>query len=330
MREPPPAPEAPAAPDAPGAGTPRRAVRITGAGLALLGLATGTATVAVHTGNNRLFLLLGAMVALLLVDAVAGAWNLRNVTASRRLPYEAHAGRGAGGTLVVENRRRALPALGVQVADAGGAAHTASALLPAGTAMACPATWSFVDRGEARLPWIRLSSSFPFGLLEHRLDLPRPATLVVYPAVGVTAPASAVRLAGGVPRPDDRRQGGTDDLLGLRTWQPGDPLSRVHWPTSARIGRPMLALRGGEADEVVVVEVPDLSDPEAWEDALSDACGQVVHHTRLGRSVGLRVGRRAWPAARGDVHRRRLLVALALQPRRPSAEGPANTPRSAR
>ena len=35
--------------------------------------------------------------------------------------------------------RRALPALGVQVADAGGAAHTASALLPAGTAMACPA-----------------------------------------------------------------------------------------------------------------------------------------------------------------------------------------------
>ena len=325
MTVPAPGPVAPVPPDAAGARAARpaarRSVRVTGAGLALLGLAAGTGTVALHTGNNRLFLLLASMVVLLLLDGVLGAWNLRNVTGSRRLPYEAHAGRAAAGTFLVENRRRAMPALAVRVEDAGGCAQASCALVPAGGAMSCPATWSFAERGEKRLPGLRLSSAFPFGLLEHRVDLPRPAELVVFPSIGVAAPATAARLAGGVPRLDDRRQGGTDDLLGFRAWEPGDPLSRVHWPTTARVGRPMLAVRGGEADEVVVVEVPDLPDPEAWEEALTHACGQVVHHARLGRSVGLRVGRRGWPAARGDAHRRRLLSVLALQPRRAPVDG---------
>ncbi|MBN1334800.1 MAG: DUF58 domain-containing protein [Deltaproteobacteria bacterium] len=313
--------------DAPGRRAIRRSTRATSVGLALLCLAAGTGGVAVHTGNNRLFLLLAAMLALGVLDVVLGTWNLRNVTATRRLPFEAHAGRGASGTLVIENRRRALPALAVHLEDSGGVARATCAALPAGATLACPATWRFAERGEVRLAGLRLASRFPFGLLEHRVDLSRPATLVVFPSVGVARSISATRVAGGVPRPDDRRPGGIDDLLGLRAWEPGDPISRVHWPLSAKAGRPMLAIRGGEADEVVVVEVPDLPDPEAWEEALRQASGQVTHHMRLGRSVGLIVGRRAWAAARGDAHRRRLLTSLALQPHR-TPRGSARAPGS--
>ncbi len=305
----------------PSAPSQRLRRHLTASGACALLLACITAAAALHTGNNRLQLVLGAMLAAWLVELVLGPWNLRNLRPSRRLPDELHAGQRASGSLVLENPRRMLPAVAVRLVDRGdGATSVAVAWLSSGTALQLSASWHFPRRGRARQRALLLTSRFPFGLLEHRLELDRPADLLVYPASGGMPRRELVRTLGSHLADDDLladpRRGGAGDFLDLRPYQAGDPLRLVHWPTSARLGQPMVVVRGTDTDEQVLVELNEVPSSERWERAIREACGQVLHHCRLGRAVGLQLGRRRWPPRTGASQRRSLLRTLALLPRR--------------
>ncbi len=291
--------------------------RLLAPGWLLIGLASATAAAAIHTGNNRLYLVLGAMLALLTIELVLGSWNLRSLTAARRLPPELFAGQRARGEVVLGNPRRLLPAAGLRVRERGHGAQARAAWLGAGEQLALPVSWRFPARGEARLEGLELSSSFPFGLLEHRLVLSRPAPVLVFPAALGPPRGEAVSTAGSHQLDDDLvgpRGAGCGDFLDLRAYQPGDPPRLIHWPTTARLGRATVVVRGTESDEEVLVEIEQHQEPHRWERDISRACGQIMLHARMGRAVGLRVGTRSWPTRRGPSQHRSLLTALALLP----------------
>jgi uncharacterized protein (DUF58 family) len=297
--------------------------RLLGPGKVLLVLGLVVAVAAVHTGNNRLYLVLAGVVALTLTELLLGAWNLRNLTATRRLPAELFAGRGARGELLLDNPRRLLPAAAVLLRERGHGATGRAAWLGPGRRLALPVSWRFQARGSTQLEGLELISRFPFGLVEHRRLLPRPAPVLVYPAVAGLPGSSAIRTVGSHQRDDDLqapRGAGAGDFLDLREYQPGDPTRLIHWPTSARTGRPMLVVRGTDSDEEVLVELDRCGDPQGWERAISEACGQILHHVRLGRAVGLRVDRRSWPPRRSPGHHRGLLTTLATLPHSPDPE----------
>ncbi|MFH1467079.1 MAG: DUF58 domain-containing protein [Pseudomonadota bacterium] len=295
----------------------RRQLTGRGRGLVALGLLLGGA--ALWTANNQLFLVLGALGALLALDLVLGAWNLRGLQVARRLPPELYAGCRGLGHLLLCNRRRGLAAAALRLGerDCGEAAAEVAWVGPGGE-IEVPVAWRFPSRGAYQLCGIELSSRFPFGLLEHALLLPRPAEVLVWPAP-VSRHGADQRATSGSHRADDRRwdprRGGTGDFLDLRDYAPGDSPRQIHWPTSARLGRPMVVVRGREADEQVLVTLPEEEDPVRWERAIGDACGQVVQHVRRGHAVGLAVGPRTWPARRGSGQLRVLLTVLALLPR---------------
>lgn len=291
--------------------------RLRAPGRVLLLLAVATAAAAVHTGNNRLYLVLGGMLAILGLELILGAWNLRNLTVSRRLPPEVFANRRARGAVLLANPRRLLPAAGLQLRERGHQAHCGAAWLGPGEQLSIPVTWRFPARGHTQLDGLELRSRFPFGLLEHRRQVVRPTPVLVYPTALGQPGRDAQRTVGSHQRDDDLqdpRGGGTGDLLDLREYQPGDPIRLIHWPTTARLGRPMIVVRGSDSDEEVLVELGEQAGSHRWEQAISEACGQVLHHVRLGRAVGLRVGRRSWPPRRGAAQHRSLLTALALLP----------------
>jgi uncharacterized protein (DUF58 family) len=182
-----------------------------------------------------------------------------------------------------------------------------------------PVGWRFDERGPARLGAVEVRSTFPFGLAEHRVVLPAPADLLVYPR---PLPASAIgRHRRGAGDVQSERPGGAGDFLGLRRYRPGDNPMRVHWPTTARLDRLVVVERAAETDTAVEVEVKASDRPATWERELSRACGEVHRAFALGRSVGLllpAVGRepaRRMPPSVGGGWRRTLLDALARLPR---------------
>ena len=98
-----------------------------------------------------------------------------------------------------------------------------------------------VKRGEFSLGPVTLITGDPFGLFKMRRILETGGTVIVYPAI---APLKSFgRLPGDLPGGDVLHRPThqvTPNIAGVREYQPGDTLRRIHWPTSARLGRMMV------------------------------------------------------------------------------------------
>lgn len=293
-------------------------IRPTASGWVFLALLAGVAIAALNTGNNLLYLLLGLLCALLLLNNVLAEWNLRNLVVGRRLPGECFADQAVAGGLILGNGRRFLPAFSVELCEVeDGVARALFLALPCRAEVEAPATFRFRRRGWVHLSHLRVASAFPFGLLTRWQDIPLSADALVYPTREM-APRTADEHVSGAVREDDRRSGGTGEFLSLRPYEPGDPLRQVHWPSTARMGTPMVVVRCGEVADEIRVQVDDTVRGPAWEREIRRACGQADHHFRLGRAVGLQVGPTNWAPRTGEAWRRRVLTLLALLPESPA------------
>ena len=278
-------------------------------GWAAAGLGLCTALVAFASGNNSAFWLLAGLVALFLVDALAGTANLAGITAGRRLPADLYVGRRGHGSLVARNGAR-WGAYAIQLHDEEGEADAIAPSIPARGECACATAWTFHQRGASALGRLRVRSSWPFGLFERHRDLDVPAEILVYPPPlgGADLRGGALPGDGGAhdPRPGD------GDFAGIRPYVPGDPPRSLHWPTTARVGAPMVVARAGEATEQCVVRV-DPAAPDR-ERELGRACGEVLKAFNRGAVVGLDLPSRTYLPRLGDAWRRALLEALAREP----------------
>lgn len=199
-----------------------------------------------------------------------------------------------------------------------------------------------VRRGVFRLGPMRLRSSDPFGLFTFRRDIQKHTSIIVYPYT-VALPH--------FPLPEGRLPGGgaayrrthqvTTNVSGVRDYQPGDALNRIHWRTTARVRRLMskefeldpLAdvwmvvdmhrdVYGGRRPEeeglipVLALERPDiLLPPHAAEYAIAAAATLGNYMLRHDRALGLvSHAQKRWvlPADRGERQRDRMLELLAL------------------
>lgn len=310
----------------------RNRFRPTAAGWVFLTLLAGVTLAALNTGNNLLYLLLSLLLTLLLANNLLGEWNLRNLRLRRQLPVEAFAHRSAAGFLELRNPRRILPAFSLRLRDAPGDPHPGfesgtvrCTVVPCGGGLRAPVQWRFLRRGWCHLHKIRISSTFPFGLLERWRWIRLGDALLVYPELRAGHRTADTHITGASFH-DDRQRGGAGDFLGLREYRPGDPLRHVHWRTSARLGEPMVVERGHEVDDEVMVTLEATTDPSAWEHRIRRAAGQVEHHFHLGRAVGLTTPDTTLQPRRAEAHRRRMLTVLALLPGRESAVSPEEDP----
>lgn len=296
---------------APGSRDGWNGVRPTVAGvwymLVLLGLTIG----AVNTGNNLVYVVLAALLAVLVINNVLAEWNLRALIVGRTLPAELYAGEPATGRLVLSNPRRFGGAWRVEVEEQdGGRARVRFGCVDAGGTSEEPAIWMFQERGEARFSRVRIASNYPFGLVRRWRDLEVPGVLLVYPRPERGNAAEGGMGLGEATAVRASREG-VGELVGMRAYAPGDPVRRIHWPTSARSSVPMVMLRGAEGGGDVVIRLA--SDGEG---AIRRACGEVLLHTRRGDAVGLEIGEDRISPRTGAAQRRRLLTTLALLPLR--------------
>ncbi|HVR64734.1 MAG TPA: DUF58 domain-containing protein [Polyangia bacterium] len=295
----------------------------------LIGLA------AINAGLNLLFLVWGMMLCLILASGVLSELCLRQLEVRRSPPTNIHARAPYLMGIALTNNKRRVPSFSVEVEDLMDGRPIEKRCyflkLPAGRTQETAYRHVMPRRGRQQLSGLRLSTKFPFGLIQKSRDVTDPAELIIYPAL-VPVPEPLLR---GLPaehgrgRMRWRSRGG--DFFGLRDFRHGDDPRDIHWRTTARRGMPFV--RENEDDEgltatVLLDNAGDGGSAEAFEEAVSLAASVAAELLVRGYRVAFVARGLHIAGARGPGQNTRIMRALALiapaaaDGELPSATGP--------
>ncbi len=298
---------------------PPRRLRPTRAGWVFCALTFGVGFAALNTGNNLLYLVLSAMLGFLVLSGVLSESALRGVRVVRRLPREMFAELPALVALEIHNDQRRVPAFALVVEDsidAGGACVAAGRAFALRIEPGGHETRAYsmtpARRGPLAFSGFRIATRFPFGLFSKSLEIDAPRHMLVYPAVdrlaGMPVPVDAEDGGGGTPR-----GALAGEASGVREHRPGDPVRRIHWPSTLRTGT--LIVRSHEAEpqseHEIHLRTRDEHAGEAFEANVRWAASECVRLLESGARVGLRTDSLRIAAGDGALQRARLLSALA-------------------
>jgi uncharacterized protein (DUF58 family) len=256
----------------------------------LIGLA------AINAGLNLLFLVWGMMLFLVLASGVLSELCLRGLEVQRSAPPAIHAGAPYLMGIALSTRKRRLPSFSVEVEDLVGGRPIEKRCyflkLPAGRTQETAYRHLLAQRGRYRLSGLRLSTKFPFGLIQKSRDVADPVELVIYPAL-VKVPERLLRgfpAVHGQGRRKSRTRSG--DFFGLRDFRPGDDPRDIHWRTTARRGVPFV--RESEDDEgleatILFDNAGDDAPSVSFERAVSLAASVALALLQRGYRVGFGV-----------------------------------------
>ena len=161
---------------------------------------------------------------LVLASGVLSELCLRHLAVSRKVPAAIHAGSPYLMGISLSNRKRRLPSFSVEVEDlvAGKPLDKRCYFLklPAGRTQETAYRHQLSKRGRHQLTGFRLSTKFPFGLIQKSRDVADARELLIYPAL--------VRVPG-------RRTCASRGNTTLRTTSPTRPPPVIAAPTDTAI-----------------------------------------------------------------------------------------------
>ena len=299
--------------DRPWTGSPIIRLRTAGTVYTLLTIMLGV--VAVNSGNNLLYLLTALLLGYMLASGVAGRRNIMGARAALELPDEIYAGIPFEASIRVENPRSAplhMIEVTVRLEEGEGVAPRAFfGVVPPHGAASRGVVLTLPRRGTVRVA-LEVSSVFPFDFFTRfawdrnwttALTFPTPAPDASVVAVGEAEEEGAASV--GSSRSD------ASDAAGVRPYQTGDPVSRVHWKITARTGKLSTRLLEGEAPVGLLIDLDGLVR-DGLERGLSAAAGRILQAERESAPIGMMDRGTLFPPAPGRQNRLALLRRLAL------------------
>ncbi len=293
---------------------PPRRLRLLRPGGLLIGGIFGLGLATLNTGNNLLYLLLGALLGFIALSGLLSEQALRGVALQRRVPRAVTAGEPVTMRYRLRNTKRQLPSYAVTVRERTGESTFVLMLPPRGE-VHVHTRITFARRGVYRLGDIALSTTFPFGLFRKERDVAADDVVVVRPAVTRAVrplqpggrigrrTAVAAAPAAGIERGEFR---------GLRTYRPGDEPRDVHWPSFARTGEPIVREHDREVGRSYLLHL-DTAVPAgtAAEVAVEITAALAAAAAARGDRFGLTAGRAHVTPGTGPAQLDRVLDALA-------------------
>jgi uncharacterized protein (DUF58 family) len=250
----------------------RRAVdgrlRVTRAGLGYLGVWLVLLLAGLQQQNNLILLTSGMAAGPLVASLAMSLFLLRRLRVERRLPGHVFEGQALAIDYVAENTRALSAALAFEVRDE---LDPVDRTVPGSGRVRPRVIFERVaprDRGRIRwespspvrgrydLTRLDLVTRAPFGLVERRLTLDSPASLVVYPRLGTLTRRWTQLWRESTQSRRGRRHDRTaqqQDYHGLREYRSGDSPRWIHWRTSARVGRLMVKEFEQENDQEIAI-----------------------------------------------------------------------------
>lgn len=260
--------------------------RVTAGGLLFLAALTLTGSGAFLTGNNLLFLLFSAMLALLLVSGFLGRLVLLGLRLELALPKHVAARAPTKAQIRLINLKRLTPSFSIELS---GRSDPLTGLPPilktpvyfplvaGGTAVEVPVEVTFPHRGRHRENLFVLSTRFPFGFLRREVSIPISWETIVYPAIepGARTEVLLEALEGQVSTAE-RGQG--QDFYRIRPWEASDGIRMVDWKSTAHTGT-LQAREFAREDNPSVEIVLDRAIPRGAEErfeGLVEECAYLV------------------------------------------------------
>lgn len=295
-------------------------------GATLIMIAVVVVSLALSHQVRPLNILTYSLVAALVFARLWSLFSVRAISVRRQIrEFRVQAGQSIEERITVHNSLL-IPRLWLQIIDhANLPGHGASRVIdlaPGGTRSwvvrtPCP------RRGEYCLGPTTLAGADPLGLFKTQRDYRGTQRILVYPKT-VELPAFSVptaNLLGGQRRRTGFQQT-TPQASEVREYAPGDPLNRIHWPTTARAGR--LMVKEFDTDPTADVWIYlDLErgvhvgegDESTEEYGVTIAASLAKHFLQQNRNVGLVASCGLpviLPADRGDRQYLKMLEALAV------------------
>ena len=304
-------------------------VRVTSLGLGFVLTTLVVAVGATNTGNNGLYVLLSLFLSVLVVSGILSRWNVEGLLPQLDGPEEVFAGEPARFTVSLSNgARHSRRAVLLKV---GGATNPLLfARIDGGKSASRGVDLVFSRRGLRRVEPLLVYSGWPIGLFRKGRRHGSAVERLVYPRPLLRAEGLPDRRRSEGDAAAASRRGRGFDVRNLREGEPGDDPRDVHWPQTARQGTLIVRDRAADAGAECVVHLSGPPEPgDAFEGAVSEAAGLVLHLLARGDRVGLLAGSHLVPPAAGPAQRRALLAALALVEAKETAAPPPPLPRRA-
>lgn len=281
---------------------------------------------AMNTGNNLLYLLLGAMLGFIAVSGWLSEQAIRGLKVRRRIPRTVRVGQEMRIVYEVHNDKARLPSLAVEILEGALPGRAFMAHVEAGAVASTRSLNSFVRRGVYPLGTVTLSTSFPFGLFRKERDLEIPGEVVVWPRTD--RPIRAPSPGGGrIPRADAAAAGAhghRGEYRSLRAYRPGDDPRDIHWRSSARLRDPVLREYERDGAETLWICLDLRARPgDAAEVAVEAAASLAARAMAAGRSFGLVAGDALVDPGEGAGQLERVLDVLARVDFAPDAVAPS-------
>ena len=181
----------------------------------------------------------------------------------------------------------------------------------AGAVTRIPVRAATRQRGIFRPGPITVYTRFPLGLFYTWSTLRMELSCVVYPEPLAGPFQVHEATADGAEAEGPGILHGADDFMGMKTYQPGDPVRRISWKTFSR-GQGLFTKEfGGRGQTILIFDYDAIKSDDA-EKKLSRLCDLIIKAARTNIEYGLRLPETFIPPDRGEQHKHRCLKALAL------------------
>ncbi len=273
-------------------------------GLGLLFLLCVQLLASINYNNSLGFILTFLVGGIATLGTFYGFRNLAGLSLRVSHPNPVFAGDFARFTLAIDNPTLTLR-IAVRVGFRQGPQHELN--LPPGESVPVILAFAATQRGWVDLPTVVLSSEFPLGIFHAWSPVGFKQRVLVYPRPApdqIPFPAAPGGEGG-------FKHATADDFYGFQSYQPGDPLRRIHWKGVAKgQGVHVKEYRGEETSQLYLdwQQTPGF-DAEA---RLSRLCRWLLDAEKAGTTYGLRLPGTDIKPSSGQAQLRLCLESLAL------------------
>ncbi|MCL1874700.1 MAG: DUF58 domain-containing protein [Synergistaceae bacterium] len=285
-------------------------IRITGVLYALI--SAGLGLVAVNSGNNLMYLITTMLLGFLLSSGVAGRRNLYSSKLSVTFPDEIYAEEQCAINVSVTNKKHSVSLFLISVEFGKGEAFFP--VIRYGQTLEGAIFTKFNKRGRYNNSLFYITSIYPFNLFKRYRHIYIDGSFAVFPSPYKCSP-DAVFMRDDHEDNDDAEKPGLNhnetDIVGIRPYEEGDSIRRIHWKSSAKTGKWNTKLYEGESAGVGRIIELDRIISAGVEKGLSMASYVISESIKSGVPIGMLIQGVIIPPAAERSHKLKLLEMLA-------------------
>ncbi|MFQ5673260.1 MAG: DUF58 domain-containing protein [Nitrospinales bacterium] len=300
-----------------------RTLELTREGGGFVALIFGVGLGAINTGNNLLYLILAMCCSFIAVSGLLSEITLKRIAIEGAIPKTLYAREPYPMTIRVTNHKKKTPSYSLliklppipdnplQLEHPFYFFH-----IPHASKREKKTMFTAGKRGLLEIKTCRVFTSFPFGFFIKSKPVALDLQATVFPAIrNVDLPSPA-----GVPLQGEGiiKQRG-EELYALREFRPGDPISSIHWKSTAKTGSPRVKefIAGGCSGFTVFLHTQDPQtnrkiEPEVLEKRVTEAASLVYHLIRRGNEVSLKTTDYQSSFGNSPAHLEQLMTYLAF------------------